>query len=276
LTALSEFHPFLLMSWGFDLLTDAEQNKVWQDATTFTLRQSDLLLSDSSTARAKARALVGYDDARIVQFPWGVDLNEFRSGADRRGLRHELGWEESYVIVSTRSWEPMYGIETLLAAFRQAHAQESRMRLILLGSGSLASRIESFLKSNQLDPVVYHPGPVPHEEISDYFRAVDLYVSCSLSDGSSVSLLEAMATGLAVVVSDTPGNREWVVPGKNGWLAPVGDMNAFAGHVFRSSRSSPAERTKISQLNRSVAEQRADWSRNSHKLRRAYKRLAGV
>src|SRR5207244_9134549 len=108
------------------------------------------------------------------------------------------------------------------------------------------------------------------------FRAVDLYVSCSLSDGSSVSLLEAMATGLPVVVSDTPGNREWVVSGKNGWLAPVGDADAFAGHLITSIRSGSSARARISQANRGIAERRADWSRNSGQLRPAYERLAGA
>jgi len=164
----------------------------------------------------------------------------------------------------------------LLEAFRRAYAKEPRMRLILLGGGSLASKIERFLKSNKLDRFVHRPGVMPHDAISAYFRAVDLYVSCSLSDGSSVSLLEAIATGLPVVVSDTPGNREWVVSGKNGWLAPVGDAEAFAGHLITSSRSGSSARARISQANRGIAERRADWSRNSEQLRQAYERLAGA
>jgi len=276
LAALSEFHPFLLMSWGSDLLVDAERNEVWRRATSVALHGSDLLLCDSAAVRTKAHTLLGYDDSRIVQFPWGVDLKEFRPGADDRGLRHEMGWDDSFIILSTRSWEPLYGIETLLEAFRRAYAKEPRMRLILLGGGSLASKIERFLKSNKLDRFVHRPGVMPHDAISAYFRAVDLYVSCSLSDGSSVSLLEAMATGLPVVVSDTPGNREWVVSGKNGWLAPVGDADAFAGHLITSIRSGSSARARISQANRGIAERRADWSRNSEQLRQAYERLAGA
>src|SRR3989454_1000615 len=276
LAALSEFHPFLLMSWGSDLLVDAERSEVWRRATSVALHGSDLLLCDSAAVRTKAHPLLGYDDSRIVQFPWGVDLKEFRPGADDRGLRHEMGWDDSFIILSTRSWEPLYGIETLLEAFRRAYAKEPRMRLILLGGGSLASKIERFLKSNKLDRFVHRPGVMPHDAISAYFRAVDLYVSCSLSDGSSVSLLEAMATGLPVVVSDTPGNREWVVSGKNGWLAPVGDAEAFAGHLITSSRSGSSARARISQANRGIAERRADWSRNSEQLRQAYERLAGA
>jgi len=274
LTAMSEFHPFLLMSWGSDLLVDAERDAAWRRSTSIALQGSDLLLCDSTAVRSKAHALVGYDDSRIIQFPWGVNLHAFRPGADQRGLRHRLGWDDSFIVLSTRSWEPIYGIDTLLEAFRRAHAKESRIKLILLGSGSLGAKIERFVTSNKLSEVVHRPGAIPHEEMADYFRAVDLYLSCALSDGSSVSLLEAMATGLPVVVSDSPGNREWVASDENGWIAPVGNPDAFAALLITSIQSGPTERTTIAQVNRRLVEQRADWSRNSELLRQAYERLA--
>src|SRR3989449_1315272 len=151
LAALSEFHPFLLMSWGSDLLVDAERSEVWRRATSVALHGSDLLLCDSAAVRTKAHTLLGYDDSRIVQFPWGVDLKEFRPGADDRGLRHEMGWDDSFIVLSTRSWEPLYGIETLTEAFRRAHAKEPPIRLIRLGGGSLASNTQRFPKSNKRD-----------------------------------------------------------------------------------------------------------------------------
>ena len=55
------------------------------------------------------------------------------------------------------------------------------------------------------------------------YRAADLYLSASHSDGSSVSLMEALGCGLPVLVSDIPGNREWVTDGEQGWLFPDGD-----------------------------------------------------
>jgi glycosyltransferase involved in cell wall biosynthesis len=84
-----------------------------------------------------------------------------------------------------------------------------------------------------------------------------------------------MATGLPVVVSDTAGNREWVVSGRNGWLAPSGDADAFANLLIVAGRSDLAKRAKIAKLNRAVAEQRADWSRNSEQLRLVYEQLVG-
>ena len=53
---------------------------------------------------------------------------------------------------------------------------------------------QQLVSQHGLEGAVHRPGMVPHEQLGDYFRAADLYCSCAYSDGSSVSLLEAMAT----------------------------------------------------------------------------------
>jgi glycosyltransferase involved in cell wall biosynthesis len=61
-----------------------------------------------------------------------------------------------------------------------------------------------------------------------------VYISASHSDGTSISLLEAFATGTPVIVPDIPGNREWVTPGENGWLFPDGDVQALASTIMNA------------------------------------------
>ncbi len=94
-------------------------------------------------------------------------------------------------------------------------------------------------------------------------------------DGTSVSLLEALASGLPVVVSDLASNREWVHPGENGWLGEAGNPAAFAAAILEAAALDPGRLTAIGRANRSVAEARADWSENSRSLLEAYERLAG-
>ena len=271
--ALTGFRPFLVMSWGSDMLVDADRNEIWRWMTRYTLKRSDMLLCDCRAVRVKVQQLVSYPDERIVQFPWGIDLHGFVPGVDSAGLRKRMGWEDAFVILSTRSWEQVYGIDVLLDAFRRAHAFNSRLRLVLLGDGSLASSIEQFIADHDLDDVVYRPGMVSHERLPSYYRSADLYLSCTYSDGTSISLLEAMATGLPVVVTDGPGNREWVVPGENGWLAPAGDSEACAQSLLLAADLDTIERERIRRKNREIAEQRADWNVNFTRLLEAYDRI---
>ena len=274
IAALSGFHPFLAMSWGSDILADAEKSPFWRWITCYVLRRSDMLLCDCDAVRIKTEHLVGYSAQRIVQLPWGVDLNAFSAGQASPGLREKLGWNDAYVVLSTRSWEPIYGIDVLLSAFQKAHSREQRMRLILLGSGSQAAQVEDFIKSHELTDAVYFAGPVDSAFIPDFYRAADVYISCTHSDGTSVSLLEAMASELPVIVTDLAANREWVEHGVNGWLAPDRDADAFAELVILSSSQSSEDRRIMGNYNRRIVEERADWDRNFERLLTAYETLA--
>ena len=276
MTAMAGFHPFLLMSWGSDILVDADSNDMWRWMTEYTLNHSDMLLCDSVAVHDKVKKLANYPDERVIQFPWGIDLKQFAPGDDSLSLRQQKGWENSFIILSTRTWEEIYGIEILLKAFHMAYTQKSGLRLVLLGAGSLSPRIEEFILRHNLDDVIYSPGMVPHHQLPEYYRAVDLYMSCSLSDGTSISLLEAFASGLPVTVTDLPGNNEWVHMGRNGWLAPPGDSESNAELLILATCLNSEERDRISRANRVVAEERANWNKNFQSLLEAYGEMGGL
>jgi len=273
LTALSGFRPLLLMSWGSDLLVDADRDEAHRWITRYALRHSDFLLCDCDAVREKAQAFVPYADERVIQFPWGVDLARFAPAEDPAAARRRLGLEGEFLVLSTRLWEDLYDVETVLDAVRIARARNRGVRLILLGDGSLAPRVRRFIADHDLAGSVTMPGLVPHAAVPDYFRAADLYLSCARSDGSSISLLEAMATALPVVVTDTPANREWVAPGEGGALVPVGDAAGFARALLNIAALDPAARRRVSQRNREVAAAHADWDANVARLLDTYMQI---
>jgi len=273
MTAVIGFHPFLVMSWGSDVLVDADNDEMWHWMTLYTLDRSDLLLCDSGAVRDKVQRISDYPEERIIQFPWGIDLCRFDHRDDSLGLKNLKDWEDSFIVLSTRTWEKIYGIDILIKAFQMAYVKNHRLRLILLGEGSLSSKIESFIYFNDLNNVVYRPGMVSYDQISEYYRAVDLYMSCAHSDGTSISLLEALASGLPAIVTDLQGNREWIQHGKNGWLAPAGDAKSNAEILTMVADLNRYERERISQVNRGIAKERANWDKNFEVLLEAYDRI---
>lgn len=276
LTALSDFHPWLLTSWGSDVLHQVDQGPEWKQATRLALQKADGFFCDCDAVRARAKELAQLSDDSIVQFPWGIRKGSFSPDGPLPGneeFTHETG---TCVILSTRSWEPLYGIDLLLEAFRQACAVDPSLRLVLLGGGSQAASVREFIAAHTLQNKVRIPGPISRADMPKWFRAADVYVSCAKSDGTSVSLLEAMATGLPVVVADIPSNREWVVEGENGWLAPVGSAKDFAGRFLPAARLATAERQAFSERNRRIVSERADWDRNFPKLLEMYERLLAL
>src|SRR5204863_3303946 len=101
------------------------------------------------------------------------------------------------------------------------------------------------------------------------FTAADIYVSASHIDGSSVTLLEAMASGLPAITSDIPGNAEWVEPGTSGVMFPDGDASALAQAL--TDLAPDSERmAAMGRRGRAIVEARADWARNRSRLFAAY------
>jgi glycosyltransferase involved in cell wall biosynthesis len=144
------------------------------------------------------------------------------------------------------------------------------LQLLMLGNGSQAALLRKiFMQAGVLDQVRF-PGQVSGMDLPDYYRAADLYISASHSDGSSISLLEAMACGCPVLVSDIPGNREWVDPGVQGWLFRDGDDDDLERLLIQAIDEGYDRLSAMGRSARSLAESRADWKRNFPKLVDAY------
>ncbi len=269
LAALSGFQPLVSMSWGSDLLRDADSNAWYRWATRYTLRRSQVMIGDCAPVRSKAISF-GLPDDRIITFPWGVDLAHYSpQGPSKRTADQPEFSGTPFILLSTRGWEPIYGVDVIARAFVKAARQRPELQLLMLGNGSQASLLRKIFTDGEVIQQVHFPGQVNQTELPMYFRTADLYVSASHSDGTSISLLEAMASGRPVLVSDIPGNRPWVEPGKQGWLFPDGDADALAQAIL-TARENHHLLPAISLAARQTAENRADWPENFQKLLAAY------
>jgi glycosyltransferase involved in cell wall biosynthesis len=272
LTALAGFHPLVTMSWGYDLLVDVNRNRAWEWATRYTLKRSDALVCDCDTIRNLAIEY-GMAPERIVSFPWGANIQKYTPAEVkwRSPIRERLGWgDDIFVILSTRSWSEIYGVDNLAEAFVQAARVRPEMRLLMLGNGPLAPKIRGIFSRGRVDGHVHFPGQIPQERLPDYYRAADLYVSTSHSDGTSISLLEALASGTPVLLTDIPGNQEWIEsPGEIGWLFRDGDVGSLLeGILYALDHRSQLD--DMGRAARRTAESRGDWLKNFPRLFEAY------
>jgi len=266
LSAWVGYRPLVTMSWGADLLLDAKRG-IGRWIAGYTLGRSTILVCDCDAVAHVARVL-GMPEERIIQFPWGVDLDHFSPG-DGNEVRVALGWEDASVLLSSRNWEPVYGVDIVCQAFVDVAQEREDVRLLVLGDGSLREEIEKIICTAGLEDRVHLAGFVGTENLPHYYRAADLYLSASHVDGSSISLLEAMACGIAPLVSDIPGNREWVTPGVNGWWFQDGSSSGL-GEKILDAIGSPDQLQTYGEKSRQIAEERADWERNSQGLLDAY------
>ena len=190
-------------------------------------------------------------------------------------LREELGWQDALILLSTRAWEPIYGVDLIVKGFIQASRKEPSLRLVMLSEGSLRASLLAELEGAGAQDLVYAPAGIEPAGLPPFYRTADLYASASHSDGSSISLLEAMACGVPALVSDIPGNQEWVVPERTGWWFEDGDADQLASW-FAYAATARDQLPGMGSHAREVAEARADWNVNFGRLLEAYDMAASI
>ena len=260
----ARLRPLVGVSFAFDLLVDARASAA-EPLAREALAGCDGLVCDARAVVAAAVAL-GMPREAIICVPWGADLVHYRpeNSAGRQRIRAHLGWPaDEFVILATRSHEPLYRTSNVIEAFIEAAPRERRLRLLVLGDGSERPALEAAVSQAGLAERVRFVGRIDSDDLPDWYAAADLYVSASLVDGSSISLLEAMATGLPVVVPNVGGNPEWVIPGRTGWLVPTDDPRAMAAAVLAGAALGDSAREAMGRTARVEAEKRADWRANA-------------
>lgn len=265
--ALTGFPRLVSMSWGADILHDGEVSADARDKIQYSLDHSAVLACDCLAVADKAAEVYNFPPDRIYRFPWGVDLDHF-TPRGLAALRENLGWQDKFVFLSNRSFEPIYGVDVTLQAFIKAAQLEPEIRLLLFGKGSQESQLRRLVTETGVADKVHFGGYVDRAGLPDSYRSADVFLSASHCDGSSVSLMEALACGVPAIVSDIPGNLEWVREGKQGWVFADGDVDQLA-RLIQSARYEPALANYGARA-RDLAEKQADWRRNFAVLLDAY------
>lgn len=268
--ALSGYHPFLLTCWGSDILLSPKQ-QLHRLLVKFALKHADMVTVDSMAVLEGAIAL-GYPKERISYFPWGVDLEEFNPKIDGAQIRDERGWKDNPVVICVRGHKPVYSVDTLIRSIPLILRKEPRTRFIIGNKGALTPYLKELTEKLGLDKYVWFVGFIPHGRLAAYFNASDIYVSTSLSDSTSVTLLEAMACSLPMVLTDIPANREWIENNTNGFIVPKENSAEVAKKVIALIENESLRKEFGSKCLKMV-EEKANWVKNMETLDSIYQRL---
>lgn len=242
------------VSWGSDLLRDVPADPVLAERTRSVLARAVSVIVDSRAGEAAAVAL-GAVPGRVFRFPWGIDLATHPL-LPLPGLPLR--------VVSLRSLVPEYRVDTLLRALALTPA----IAADVAGGGPEEERLRALTVELGLADRVHFHGRISEDDIPGLLGGSHLHVSTTPTDGSSISLLQALACGRPSIVADNLANREWVEESRTGWLVPPGDHEALAVRL-REVAEDPSILTPVAEAGRAVAVARADWRRNRAVLWRA-------
>ncbi len=187
----------------------------------------DRIVCNSEAVARFTRRQEGVRENKLVVIPNGVDAARFQRG-EGLAMRRRLGVRPDDLLVgSVGTIKKVKGQAVLLEAMRPLLAQHPVLKLVLAGEVTRGYGEELGRRVAELDLAgrVLLPGVV--EEVPDLLRALDVFALPSLSEGMSNALLEAMASGRAIVATDAGGNAETLDGGTAGLLVPPGDAEAL-------------------------------------------------
>lgn len=258
--------PLVGLSWGYDLAR-AEgpgHDLAWLSGL------SGLIVDSVWNQDVAVRA--GVDPAVITYLPWGVDLDTFVFHGPWIDA-FELGVPpHAPLVLSLRAHEDIYRVADVLRAFaqvprrRDVHEDFPDPYLIVGHRGSLTEELADLARSLGVLDRVRFIGRVDEADLVPLLGRAACYVSAAEVDGTSVTLLQALACGTPAVVSATPGNLDWVEDGWTGHTFPTGDVEALARILIDVTARYPMAMVERA---RKQVQDRADWHANLTRLARA-------
>jgi glycosyltransferase involved in cell wall biosynthesis len=220
------FHPTVVTVHGSDL-TVGIKSRVWRPLLKKIFEYCDCI-NTVSTDLERMVVSLGIRPDKIETLTLGIDTEKFRFVEQtpvnvNRALR----------MICTRRLEPAFDHQTIIGALIRLKDKGIKFEMTFAGDGSLLGTLKRQTSHAGLDDSVTFAGQVHNDDLPEILTRHDIYLSASLWDGTSLSLLEAMATGLFPIVSDIKANSAWLSHNSDGLLHKVGDADDLAKCIMQ-------------------------------------------
>lgn len=159
----------------------------------------------------------GFDAARLLKIPYGVDLASFRQ------VPRE---DDTFRVVFAGAMSLQKGVHYLLRAFAELKLPRAELWLL----GARLPEIEPFFK--KYDGAFRYFGPVPQAELHRYYSQCSVFALCSIQEGLAMVLPQAMACGLPLICTPNTGGEELITHGKEGFIVPARDLDALKAAIL--------------------------------------------
>lgn len=236
---------------------------------TYTVSKADKIITTTTTYGATSRA-VWYKEADVV--PNAVDAHRFHPSNEGEKVIEELGMGDKKMVMYVGRIVYHKGLEYFVESAKYLDDQD--VQYVLVGSGDFRPELEKMIEREGLEERVVFAGRVSNEELPNYYAAADVFVLPSVSrlEAFGIVALEAMASGVPVVISDIPGVREVIVEGDHGLLAEPMNSRDIAGKV-RVLLENPDLAERMGKKGRKRVEKKFTWDRVAKDIEEIYRSL---
>jgi glycosyltransferase involved in cell wall biosynthesis len=175
---------------------------------------------------------IGVPQERVHVVHNGVSTESFQPRPRSGQLRREFGIpEHARVIGCVARLHPVKNHDLLIDAFARVRQRQPEAFLLLVGDGARRAEVQQKVQDLQLQHAVRITGEL--ESIAPVYNEMEVFALSSHIEGTSISILEAMSSGVPVVATAVGGNPALLDGGRRGLLAPAGDVQEFAMAILR-------------------------------------------
>jgi glycosyltransferase involved in cell wall biosynthesis len=207
--------PLVITVHGSDV--HLANSRIIKSITQSILKRGDFITAVSDDLCSKLSRW-GIDKKKIQCVPLSVDNMKFFP-QNSINIKKSLGFDRNmkYVLFVGRL-VPIKGVEYLIQVIPDVIQRFKKVRFIIVGDGDSEHSLKKLAEQLEISEYIHFAGRQPHEKVAKYMVASDIFVLPSLSEGRSITVLEAMACGLPVIAAKVGGIPESVVDTVTGFL----------------------------------------------------------
>jgi len=240
--AVSHYHPLVLTTFGTDILVTPGKNLFYRYITGYALKRADLI---NSIAPHISREIMKkkINHQKILTFPRAADLSKIEC-LQRDSKRPRT----RYTVLSIEHIEGGSNLENLIQVIPKVLSFKENVWFIVFCSASRKAKLKALASQYQVSEYVAFPDLKNDNQIEDYYRLADIYLSIATVDGMPYKLFEAMAYGGFPILSKISAYEKLITNGEDGFYVIPDDINLIAQRIVEAL-DQPELRTRAATAN---------------------------
>lgn len=264
LALLSRLKPVVLNCYGSDIFEFPRKSFFHKFLVRLILKNTKVCASTSYAMADEIRKITGNANQYIAMTPFGVNTEVFKPLDNKEHNKRP-------VIGIVKSFLPVYDIPLLIEGFSLTHKKmDVKPVLKIYGDGPLKDQLHDLAKETGVGEDIHFMGRIPNNYVPNALNGLDIFVNCSKQESFGVNVLEAMACGLPVIVTDCVGPREIIEDGISGFILKDRNPETLA-NVMIYILNDEKEQRKMGVLGRKRVLEHYDWETNLLELENVLK-----
>jgi glycosyltransferase involved in cell wall biosynthesis len=265
LGALTFFKPFIVSAWGSDVMDFPKKNVLNKLILKFVLFRANKICV-TSTVLKKEISL--YSNKQVYTIPFGINLNLFYANNTHNSANN-------FTFGCVKNLEPIYNIDKTILAFNmlQKKYPNRNLKLKIIGDGSQKEELVELINYYKLNSKVELIGAVDHDKIPNYLNTLDVLVNASQIESFGVSVAEAMACKIPVIVSNLDGFKD-LIPDENVGLITSTTSPSDISLAMEKYLTNNELRTTLSRNAFQRISEKFSWNQNLNEMEKLYFEMA--